>query len=172
METIIASLDDMTTDELRQVLNYCNNIIKIRSYDSKSKLFKNVLNNSRYNKQDFLKMYDNIEILNLEYERVGYHVATIKSIKIGNITFIRHYDGNNEGYGTYYFGMRDDMVSVELFDEGTYDDLNDISFKNENYGKDLHEIYKNQEFTKVKKNDFLDFVSYVFTDAMDTISYE
>jgi len=46
---------------------------------------------------------------------IGYHVTTIKSIKIGTIPFTRYYDGDNEGKCIYYFGIGDNLVSVDLF---------------------------------------------------------
>lgn len=180
MDKIIEDLKkikNLNTDEylksLKILQKHCDDEIKNINTINKTKQIIKKLKDSKFVTSNEIKnMCDDVTIIMSEHEQADYHTFTNTIIKIANIQFIRQYEGDNEGDGTYYCKIinTDDDVHVLLFENGNYfDDLKNLSYADDNYGKNLLKFYKKMKFNNTTKKQFSIFIQFVITDLMDKI---
>lgn len=169
---IIKKINDAQNDNryeniLREVIKHCHDELEDIYWKKKEIQIKSALLDSKYNNDEFAQMFEHIKILNYDHERADYHVIQSTSIKIGNITFHRTYDGDNEGNGDYYCEVRFSGINALIGEEVSWEEMAKLSYSNEDYGTDLLDIYKGNRFKNITKDTFIKYVSYVITTIMD-----
>lgn len=161
---------------LQELQEYCEKELKNINNQKKIEKIINTFNKSKFVKQTELKkFFNNVSIIINNCERANYKVFSHKKIQINNIEFMRIYEGDNEGFGSYeceIFDVDSDN-SFTLFEDADYfDDLKNISsiaYDNEDFGQDFLKLYNDQKFKKIKKNEFSEFIQFIFTDVFDAL---
>lgn len=177
MKAIVKSLDKLKSDEsyndiLCEIKKHCENELNNIKLDKYTKsVYKNRMNSPfASTNSEFKSMFERVKIIDTHYERADYHVLSSKHIEIGDISFYRTYTGDNEGIGNYYSEVSTEKIICLIGEESRYKELTELTYSNEDYGNELLNIYKSQNFKKITKGMFIKYVIYVLTEIMDNVN--